>query len=682
MTRLRLLPPAEVAVSPEQAVSVLEYLMNRGGRLAIDTETTGLDKFHDRVLFWSMATEDRRYFFPAELLSIFTPLFRRRDLAWYLANAKYDMHQLANGGVELGGEIWDIVCMDATVDDTRPHGLKEQIRNSYGITWGEFKDLFLDPDLVGSELGFDKDEFASFRKASTGDKLLTVYGENPEVVIDYATCDAFFTYYRGEDLRDQLAAEELPTNMVPDMASLLDYYRVIEMPLTKSLWRMERTGLLVDRDYAKKIDGPMRDGIAAAQRKIWDAAGTSFNVNSSDDLRGILYGEKYFGLTPLKYTAGGAGNAVPQASTDEKTLNILRERLKADAPAHRFISALLNYRSLKKLHGTYVKEMIKPPRPRGAAADPSYSRFIGPDGRVHSSLNQSGARTSRLSSSDPNLQNIPIRNDPFKIRGIFIAPSDELLVDLDYPQIEFRVAAVLANERQMMDDIRKGWDIHSANAANMFGEATYEAVQEARRKKDTKQPLSDFDRQMLKCRDGAKAIGLGTMYGEGARKIAATLGISVDEARDQIDKFFRTYSRLAQLIDDMHSFGHENEFTHTMLGRKRRLHKINNEYNQGQVKAEERQSFNTLIQGTSAEMIKLAILRVDNDPRFRELGGKLLLTVHDELIASAPKDSAKDCLELMKELMGDPYRWGPIDLTFPVPIDPDGSTAPRWSEAK
>ncbi len=280
------------------------------------------------------------------------------------------------------------------------------------------------------------------------------------------------------------------------------------------------------------------------------------------------------------------------------------------------------------------------------------------------------------------MQNIPIRNDPYKIRGIFVAPNGELLVDYDYPQIEFRIAAVLAGEQKMMDDIHRGWDCHSANANNMYEDASYEAITLARQKKDNKEPLTDLDKRMLKYRDGAKTSGLAALYGQGRRRMAAQLGITTDDAQDLIDTFFETNPAIEGLIHFMHEYGHKFGFTYTMLGRKRRLHLINNRYSKGLVKQQERIAFNTLVQGSGAEMMKLAILRVDNDPDFRSLGGRLLLTVHDELLATAPKENAEEVGEIMKKLMAHPYHWGPIQLDYPVPITPDGSIAERWSEAK
>jgi DNA polymerase I-like protein with 3'-5' exonuclease and polymerase domains len=671
MPRLRLLPPVEAVKTPEGASTVLNYLMNRGGPIAIDTETTGLDIMRDRVLYWSMATENRRWFFPHELLLTFDPLFHRRDVIWYLTNAKYDLHLLANMGIHLLGDCWDIVVMDAMEDDTRPHGLKEQSEIAYGAKWGEFKDLFLNPQIVSAELGFDDVTATRFRKYSVGDKLEAVYAERPDIVENYASCDAYFTYMRAEDLRARLAAIPLPTNLCPNFSYMLDYFRVLEVPLTKALWKMERTGFLVDKDYAKKIDGPMRDGIHDAEVRIKEIAGDNdFNPKSTDHLRKILFDEKSgFGLKPIKYTKSATS---PEKSTDEKSLNILLMRAGKDSPPGRFLKALLDYRHLAKLHGTYVKKLGE----KGSA--------LGPDGRVHCRLNQAGARTSRLSSSDPNMQNIPARNDEYKIRGIFVAPPGHDLIDFDYPQIEFRIAAFLANEEAMMEPIRKGWDIHSANAVNMFkrDEFTYEHMMEARRKKDAKEAMSDFEKFLLKRRDQAKTVGLGNLYGEGAPKMASELKISVEEAEQLKIDFATAYPRIDAQIQLFHEFARINEFTHTMLGRIRRLHRINNTYNRGLVGAEERQAYNTLIQGTGAEMMKLAILRVDNDPDFRSLGAKLVLTVHDELIAEAPKDVSKDVASIMKRLMAEPFKWGPIDLNLPVPVDPDGQIGYRWSDVK
>jgi DNA polymerase-1 len=688
MPRLRLLPPVTAAETPEQATPIIEYLMNRGGPLSIDTETTGLDVMRDRVLFWSMATEDRRYFFPYELLGFFDPLFQRRDLTWYLANAKYDLHLLRNMGYGLLGDVWDIIDMDAMEDDTRDHGLKDQAWFSYEARWGEFKELFLDPHTVSEELGLDKVSFAKFKNMRGGDKLNFVYDERPDLVENYASCDSFFTYMRARDLAKSLASVELESTMT-SMTTLFDYYQTIEVPLTKVLWGMERAGFRVDLDWVKKIEGPMRDGIASAEKKLFDLMGYRFNPRSPDVIRDILYSNDHFGMKPVKYTSGGKeGN--PVASTDEKTLKILKLRVKHDSPEFRFLDAKLALAKLDKLFGTYVRKIADQSRlsekERIQLAADGERILIGPDGRLHCRLNQSGARTSRLSSSNPNMQNIPVRDDAYKIRGIFVADPGYDLIDFDYPQIEFRIAAALAGEEEMMEAIRKGWDIHSANAANMYKTdplVSYEAIMSAKDKKERKDPsFGDSDKYLLKKRDGAKTSGLGALYGEGAAKMAQDLKCSKDEAQDLIDTFFDTNRRIHASIEYMHEFAEQNEYTYTMLGRMRRLHRINNAYNRGIAAAERRQAYNTLIQGSGSEMMKLAMLQIAHDKEFNELGGILILTVHDELIARAPKETSKRCAEIMRAKMGDPYNWGPIRLTYPVPVDPDGAIGHRWTDVK
>jgi len=694
MPRLRLLPPVTVAETPEQAAPIIQYLMNRGGPVAIDTETTGLDVMRSRVLFWSMATEDRRYFFPANILGFFDPLFLNSKIRWYLANAKYDTHLLANAGYSLAGETWDIIDMDAMEDDTRDHGLKDQAQFAYDARWGDFKELFLDPHMVSEELGLDKVTFARFKQLDVGKKLLFVYDERPDIVENYATCDSYFTYMRATDLAKNLSNVELPTTMVRGFHTLLDYYKTIEVPLTKVLWKMERAGFLVDVDYVKSIDGPMRDGIAAATKKLFDIMGyafnpgeadeNDFNPKSNEDIREILYGKDHFGLKPIKFTAGGKSGE-PTPATDEKTLNILKLRCQVDSREWQFIDTKLALAKLQKLHGTYVKDII------GDTSLPdSMRKKLGPDGRIHCRLNQSGARTSRLSSSGPNMQNIPTRNDPYKIRGCFIADPGYDLIDFDYPQIEFRIAAALSGEEGMMEAIRNGWDIHSANAAAMYKsdpKVSYEGIMAAIARKDAGKTdktikLTADEYYLLKKRDGAKTSGLGALYGEGPTKMSQDLKCSKEDAMDLIETFFNTNKRIKAEIDRMHEFAHNHEFTYTMLGRMRRLHRINNNYNQGLARAEERQAYNTLIQGSGSEMMKLAMLQISHDEEFNELGGILILTVHDELIARAPKASSKRCAEIMKAKMGDPYNWGPIRLKYPVPVDPDGAVGYRWTDVK
>lgn len=695
MPRLRLLPPVEAIYSHEAARPALEYLQRRNGPIAIDTETTGLRIMQDKVLFWSMATEERRFFFPADLLHTFDPLFRNKEQTWYLANAKYDAHILGNHGVQLPGKLWDIIIMDAMDDDTRPHGLKEQSRIHFGAKWGEFKELFLDPERVSTSIGLDRASYTAFKKMSVGDRLLYVAGENPELVENYATCDAYFTYLLAEEHKKTLASTPTPTIVLPELATSLDYFEIIEVPLTTTLFNMERRGIKADLSYRRKIDGPLRDGIQGTIMAMEDILGTrAFNPDSKDDLRELLYGEKTgcFGLKPVRLTGNKAGvltsTRAPTASVDEKALALLRVKEGPDSKAGKFLTAYAEYVKLSKLHGTYVRDIArfvhhKEPY-RGACREDDHPG--GGDGRIHARINQAGARTSRLSVSEPGLQQIPVKNDKFKIRGIFCAEDGKVLISRDYPQIEFRVAAALAGETEMMNSIRRGWDIHSANAARMYGakheEVTYEAIQEARRKKDAKEPLDDTDRLCLRCRDGAKIIGLGTMYGEGKKKIASDLGCTVQQAQEQIDFFFDTNPMIAALTREMQDYAYANGHTYTMLGRMRRLHQITSEVNHGIAAAEMRQALNTNIQGSSAEMLKLAMIQLDRDKEFAELGAELLLTVHDELIAEAPEETADRAGEIMDARMGDPYNVPPIVLTFPVPVTPDGTKGFRWSELK
>lgn len=654
-----------MATKPDECAPVLRHLMRRGGTVAIDTETTGLDRMRDRVLFWSMATEDARYCFPAEMLHFFSPLFERKDLSWCLANAKFDMHLLKTMGVNLAGRCEDIIVMDAMMDDTRRHGLKEQSWDNYEAKWGDFKDLFLNPDFVSRSLGFDKKEYREFKKLATvGDKLLRVYQEAPEIVTEYASCDAFFTYMRWSDLRQELAGEELPTVVNSEFTTLLDYFEVIEVPMTRCLFNMERRGVNIDMDHIRKIDVPMREGIKRLERELHEIVGKKFNPKSTQDLRRILYDDTKnggFGLKPVKYSKSKKGVV---RSTDEKTLDILMQKHVGNL-ASVFCKKLLEHRKLVKLHGTYVKGIEK---------------HLGPDGRLRTKYNQAGARTSRLSSSEPNLQNIPRpdpSSDPYMLRAAFIPSDGYWIIDKDYPQIEFRVAAVNANESKMIDAIFKGWDIHNANTANMFG-LDYDEIAAA--KKKSKDELTDRDHFVLGKRQESKTVGLGTLFGEGAAKMAAQLGIHKNEAYKLKDMFFETYPRIEENIDFMHHFGHEYGYTYTMLGRMRRLHKINNEFSSFIVAQEERQAYNTHIQGSAAELIKMAMLRIEFCEIVEELGGRLLLSVHDELMMEAPKDVANDVSELMSEYMSHPLHWGPIQMEYPVPIPPDGEIGYRWSE--
>lgn len=663
MPRLRLLPPVVEVRSDEICASVLCHLMQRGGTIAIDSETTGLKIMQDRILFWSMATDEGRWCIPAQYLFRFLPLFERLDVTWCMANAKYDMHMFRNAGISFAGHVEDIIVMDAMVDDTRPHGLKDQAWLTYEAKWGDFKDLFLDPAVVSKNLNLDKAAFRDFKKMSGGDKLLYVYEQAPQLVVDYASCDAYFTYLLWQDLSTELAQDELPIEVGPGFNTLHDYFKVIEVPLTRSLWNLERRGVLVDLEYVKKIDIPIREGIAAATNELHGMIGRPFNPKSTDHLREILYSPNGFGLKPVTYTKGGSVAA--QASTDEKSLKFLMERSNGGA-AGRFIYKLLELKKLVKMHGTYVKGIAK---------------HLGPDGRIHARYNQAVARTARLSSSDPNMQNVPsMEKDSFHIRDAFIAPDGMSLLDGDYPQIEFRVAAVQADEPKMMAAVCKGWDIHNANTANMYN-VEYEDVAAA--KKKSKAELTDDDKRLLMLRVRAKTVGLGTLFGEGPTKMALQLDMTRAEASKMKDTFFETYPAIYTNIMFCHGFAKENGYIFTMLGRMRRLHRIGSDLSDKKAIAQEqRQAYNMHIQGSAAELMKLAILLVDNDQEFNDLGGQLIMTVHDELVAESPTENKERCAAIMKQHMGDPLHWGPIQLDYPVPITPDIGFAKRWGAAK
>jgi DNA polymerase-1 len=237
-----------------------------------------------------------------------------------------------------------------------------------------------------------------------------------------------------------------------------------------------------------------------------------------------------------------------------------------------------------------------------------------------------------------------------------------------------------------MEAIRKGWDIHSANAANMYSMhdtgATYENIEAAKKIKDKRERKpNEREHQFLKYRDGAKTVGLGVMFGQGPGKMGHTLRISTDDAKALIATFFDTYPKLKQLIDDTHKYGHDTETTYTMLGRIRRLHRINNPWNYGIVAAEERMAFNTLIQGSEVEVIKCAMLQIHSNADFKALGGRMAMTVHDEIVTFAPDETAEDVAAIQQMLMADPLKWGPININLPIPVDPDCGMGFRWTEA-
>ena len=419
-----------------------------------------------------------------------------------------------------------------------------------------------------------------------------------------------------EGLYDALAAkveEQGMTGLLQD----------IELPLARVLADMERIGMPVDKDGLEAFGTLLKAELDKALASIYEAVGYTFNLNSPKQLAEALFDK--MGLPPRKKTKSGY-------STDAETL----ESLRSYSPV---VEDILQYHTYQKLNSTYVEGLLK---------------VIGPDGRMHSTFNQTEARTGRLSSSEPNLQNIPIRTKlGSRLRQFFIAGPGCKLVDADYSQIELRILAHISGDETMKNAFLTGQDIHRSTAAKIYG-----------------LPLEMVTPQL---RSSAKAVNFGIVYGIGAFSLARDIGVTVKEADDFIKNYLATFPGVKEYMDSTIAAGRENGYVTTLFGRRRALPELTSK-NFNLRSLGERMAMNTPIQGTAADVIKLAMVRVWRRLRDEGLAARLILQVHDELIVEAPAAEVRQVSRILKEEME-----GAVNFT--VPLTADVSSGDTWLEA-
>ncbi len=376
----------------------------------------------------------------------------------------------------------------------------------------------------------------------------------------------------------------------------------IELPLARVLASMEREGFLVDKEgienYNEKISARLEECLAA----VYEMAGCEFNLNSPKQLSEILFDEDKLNLPHKKKTKSGY-------STNAEVLESLRDK-------HPIINVILEYRALQKLKSTYCEGLLK---------------VIDNDGRIHSTLNQTETRTGRISSAEPNLQNIPVRTEQGReLRRFFVAKDGYALVDADYSQIELRVLAALADDKNMIDAFVNGVDIHSVTASQVMG-IPLENVTSADRRK-------------------AKAVNFGIVYGIGAFSLSQDIGTSVQEADRYIKGYLANYSGVAEFMENAKKSAKEKGYAETYFGRRRYLPELN-ESNAIRRSFGERVAMNMPIQGTAADIIKLAMIKVYDRLKNEFPEARLIMQVHDELIIEAPEEQAQEVAALLKDTM-------------------------------
>ena len=409
---------------------------------------------------------------------------------------------------------------------------------------------------------------------------------------------------------------------------LLELFRRLEMPLLPVLAGMEQSGVAIDAAAFRAFLDDVQGRLDQLTAHVYELAGTQFNIRSAQQLGDVLFNG--LGLPAPRKTKGG------QASTSQQTLEKL-------AGQHPVVDSILQYRKLEKMRSTYLDPL---------------PRLVDPQGRIHTTFNQKATATGRLSSSNPNLQNIPVRGPLGKrMRSCFIAGPGRLLVSADYSQVELRVLAHVSQDPALLEAFRNGEDIHARTAALVYDLPPDQVSPDQRR--------------------NAKTINFGLIYGMGAQKLAQELKISTTQAKDFIARYFERLQGLKEFYEGVEASARKHGFVTTLGGRRRLLPDINSASGQAAALAR-RQAINTVIQGTAADIIKLAMLAVARDERLRELDARLLLQVHDELLLEVPADAAEEAGALVARLMQDVC---PAGKELSVPLLVDWGTGHDWGAA-
>ena len=397
----------------------------------------------------------------------------------------------------------------------------------------------------------------------------------------------------------------------------------MELPLASVLAGMEEDGILVDKEGLAAFGEQLRDRLGQLLAEIYNQVGYEFNLNSPKQLGEALFGK--LGLPPRKKTKSGY-------STDADTLESLRAY-------HPVIDNILEYRIYQKLNSTYAEGLLK---------------VIGPDGRIHSTFSQTETRTGRISSNEPNLQNIPIRTElGSRLRQYFVARPGWVFLDADYSQIELRIMAHISGDEAMREAFRQGADIHRATASRLY-----------------QLPPEEVTPRM---RSSVKAVNFGILYGKGAFSLSRDLGVSVKEADDFIKAYLGAYPKVKEYMDNIVAEGMEKGYVTTLYGRRRMLPELSSS-NRNLRAQGERMALNTPIQGTAADIIKLAMVRVANRLEKEGLAARLILQVHDELIVECPESEAELAARLLKEEMESA-------ASLSVPLTADVNQGKNWLEA-
>lgn len=653
--------------------------------VAIDTETDGLILWKCVPHYWSLSWQnghDRRICMPASTLPFFQDAWKSTEKKWVFANAKFDVHMLSNVGVNIQGHLVDSQVMDSLMYEEESHGLKPMAKRILGWKWTDFQDTFgslrkgtcvcghiqsAHKKETGTPTYCKKCSCSQFKQANPLDQLRKAEKENMELLVEYASNDAYGTWKVYQELKKRMEAE--PTwsayeNSYPFIQTMADLFYKVEMPFTKVLYTCERNGMRLDRERLEGLRPGIDAQVAELSRNITALAGYRMNPNSNDDLRKYFFDEQ--GCEALKLTSGGK-SGIKNKSVDVNFLKFIAGD-STPSDARQMAKYIERLRKLTKQKSTYIDGMLDK---------------LDRQDRVHARFNQDVARTGRLSSSDPNLQNITGgAKDEFKLRNAFIPEKGNTMIVADYEQLEMRLLGCASQEEKIIEIFLSGRDIHTGNCELVYG-IDYDSIQKARKiEKQVKQgnlpesAMTDEVRRAVEARQAIKTIGFGLNYGMKEKKLSRDLGITKDEALELIERYMGTYPAVKQFYAEAIEEARQTGYAFTYLGRRRALPAISSRATMDRWGAE-RQAVNLPIQGTAADAAKMAMILIHEDKLDEKYGCHMLSQVHDELIFECPKETAEEVMPIIKDWMEHPF---PTDMAVPLTIDI--GQGPSWGAAK
>ena len=570
--------------------------------LSLDTETTSVDAIYAKLVGLSFSVKENEAFYvpvpqdqeeARKIVEIFRPVYENEKILKVGQNMKYDYEVLMKYGVEIKGKLFDTMIAHYVIQPELHHNM-----DYLAEIYLNYKTIHIE-ELIGPK----------------GKGQKNMRDLDPKDVYEYAAEDADITLKLKNKLEGELkkyGAEDLFYN--------------IEMPLMPVLAEMEMNGVRIDTDSLAETSNVLTKRMDEVEREIYQLAGEQFNIASPKQVGEILFDK-------LKIVEKAKKTKTGQYVTNEEVLQSLKSK-------HKIVEAILEHRGLKKLLGTYIDALPK---------------LINPHtGHIHTSFNQATTATGRLSSSDPNLQNIPVRGEEGKeIRKAFIPEPGCQFFSADYSQIELRVMAHLSGDENMIEAFREGHDIHAATAAKIYKEEMENVTRDQRTK--------------------AKRANFGIIYGITIFGLADRLDISRDEARQLIDGYFETFPKVKEYMEKAKEQARKQGYVETLFHRRRYLADINSANSTVRGFAE-RNAINAPIQGTAADIIKVAMIRIHNRFRAENIRSKMILQVHDELNFSVYPDEKEKVERIVLEEMQNAFK-------MEVPLVADCGWGNNWLEA-